>query len=206
MRLVALTGGIATGKSYCLQRFAQLGARTISADQVAREVVAPGTQGLAQVVSRFGLAMLRSDGSLDRATLAAAVFADANARRDLEAIIHPRVYEAILAWARQDHPADAVLIADIPLLSETRREAGFDRVIVAACSREQQLARLIARDGLTPKEAEQRIATQMPIDEKAGRADYVIDTSKTLDDTDRGVLEVWLELMETARPSSPRNP
>jgi dephospho-CoA kinase len=191
VRLVALTGGIATGKSYCLQQFARLGAPTISADQVARDVVAPGMPGLAAIARRFGAGVLQPDGGLNRASLAAIVFDDTAARRDLEAIVHPRVYEAILAWARAGHPDGSVLVADIPLLYETGRETDFDAVIVAACRRDQQLARLMARDGLPAAEAAKRLDSQMPIEEKVRRADYVIDTSKTFDDTDRGVQAVW---------------
>jgi dephospho-CoA kinase len=189
--LVALTGGIATGKTHCLNRFEGLGAKTISADRLARDVVAPGTPGLAAVVERFGPDMVRGDGSLDRARLASVVFVDPDARRDLEAIVHPAVYAAIRTWADRELPAGRVLIADVPLLYETGREQEFDAVIVAACRPDQQLQRVVARDGLTELEAKQRIASQLPIEEKARRADYVIDTSGSFEDTEKAILRVW---------------
>lgn len=189
--LVALTGGIATGKTHCLNRFAELGARTISADHLARDVVAPGTPGLEAVARRFGPDVLDADGALNRARLAAIIFADQDARRDLEAIVHPAVYAAIREWAERERMPGAILIADIPLLYETGREQDFDAVIVAACQPAQQLQRVMARDGLSDSEARQRIASQLPLEEKARRAGYVIDTSGSVEDTDRAIRQVW---------------
>ena len=200
LRRVALTGGIATGKSYCLSRFALAGAPTIDADALARQAVAPGTAGFDRVVARFGTAVLRPDGTLDRPALAAIVFADADARRALEAIIHPVVYSAIERWfeglERTGHVR--IAIADIPLLFETGRERDFDAVIVAACKPSVQRARLIARDGLSPSDADRRLANQLPIEGKAARADYVIDTSNTFEETDRQVQDVWTRLTAIA--------
>lgn len=179
---VALTGGIATGKSRCLAAFAALGVPTIDADQLARDVVAPGTSGLQAVVDRFGRDVLADDGTLDREALGAIVFADTLARHDLEGIIHPAAYEAIERWfATLDAPLG---IADIPLLFETAREGDFDVVIVASCRPDQQLSRLMARSGLSIADARTRIAAQLPLADKVARANYVIDTSGTLDETD----------------------
>jgi dephospho-CoA kinase len=193
---VALTGGIATGKSYCLARFAEAGAPTIDADTLARHAVAPGTSGFAAVVARFGQAVVTPDGQLDREAIGRLVFADADARRALEAIIHPAVYAAIERWfdglARTGRSAAA--IADIPLLYETGRDADFDVVVVAACPADVQLARLMARSQLSEADAVRRIASQLPIDEKAERGDYVIDTSGTFADTDRQVRQIWARL------------
>ena len=193
MLRVGLTGGIATGKSYCLERFARLGARTIDADVLAREAVAKGNPGLEAVVRRFGRSVLRPDGNLDREALGRIVFGDDVARRDLEAIIHPEVYRAIESWSAtltdQSEPG-TVAIADIPLLFETKREGDFDVVVVAACSREHQIERLMAR-GMSKNDAEDRISAQLPIDEKARRAAYVIDTSGTFDATDAQVDRLW---------------
>lgn len=194
---VALTGGIATGKSHCLARFAALGAAVIDADQLARVVVQPGTPGLAAVIARFGPSIARADGSLDRDALGRLVFADAAARLDLEAIIHPAVYQAIEAWFEGRLPESSLAIADIPLLFETRHEGDFDHVIVAACTPAQQLERLRAR-GLSDADARQRLASQLPIEEKARRADHVIDTSGSIADTDRQVIEVWEALQRAA--------
>ena len=195
---VALTGGIATGKSYCLDRFAGLGAETIDADLLARNAVAPGTPGHKQVVERFGPEIVK-DGELDRQKLGRLVFADTSARRDLEAIVHPAVYAAISAWfAELDRRSEGeartiVAIADIPLLFETDRHHEFEHVVVAACPPDRQLERLIRR-GLTPEEAAQRIAAQLPIEEKAGRGDYVIDTSGSFAQTDAQIDRVWTAL------------
>lgn len=193
MLRVGLTGGIATGKSYCRERFARLGAETIDADVLAREVVARGTSGLDAVVRRFGPAVLTAEGDLDRAALGRTVFSDASARRDLEAIIHPEVYRAIQEWmadlSRRAEP-DVIAIADIPLLFETNRQDDFDVVVVAACPRERQVERL-AKRGLSKEESERRIAAQIPIEEKARRGAYVIDTSGTFDDTNAQVEHLW---------------
>ncbi len=191
MRRVALTGGIATGKSHVLSEFERLGVPTIDADTLARDVVAVGTPGLLAVVSRFGQGVLDDTGALDRRKLASIVFADAAARHDLEHIIHPSVRNAIDAWFTSlgDSPR-GLAVADIPLLYETRRERDFDAVIVTSCPVETQVARIIARDGMTEADARARIAAQLPIDEKARRADYVIRTDGTFEETDRQVREV----------------
>jgi dephospho-CoA kinase len=203
---VALTGGIATGKSYCLARFHALGAATIDADVLARDAVRAGSDGLAAVVARFGTAVVAPDGALDRSALARIVFADADARRDLEGIIHPFVRRAIAAWtdrlaadaAKRPSEDPIIAIADIPLLFEQNRARDFDRVVVAACAPAQQRERVMARDGLSPEEADRRIAVQLPIDEKRRRADYVIDTSRSLAETDRQIDETWLALRAAA--------
>lgn len=184
---VALTGGIATGKSVCRARFETLGVPTIDADQLAREAVAPGTPGLAAVATLFGETVLTRDGSLDRAVVAAIVFADASRRAALESIVHPLVYAAVEDWFERLPATEALGVADIPLLFETDRQDDFDVVVVAACPREVQLSRLMARDGLTAGQAALRLASQWPIDEKVRRADIVIDTSGTLAETLRNV-------------------
>jgi dephospho-CoA kinase len=198
LRRVALTGGIATGKTYCLSRFRELGAATIDADVLAHEAVAPGRPMLAAIVRRFGRGLLDANGQLDRAALGRLVFADEAARRDLEALVHPAVYQAIEQWFQGlPRPADAgptTAIADIPLLFETGHEGEFDVVIVVACGPDLQRARLVARSGLTEAEARQRMASQMPLDEKVRHADYVIDTSGTLEETDEQVRSVWAAL------------
>lgn len=176
-RRIALTGGIATGKSYVLRRMHAAGLPIVDADLLAREVVAPGTPGLAAVASRFGGQILLPDGSLDRARLAEVVFKDAAARAELEAIVHPAVRDAIEQFFAGLPEGTPLGVADIPLLYETGREREFDTVVVAACPRELQLARVMARDGATREQAERRLAAQLPIEEKARRADYVIDTS-----------------------------
>lgn len=187
MLRAALTGGIASGKSYCLAGFARLGASTIDADVLARAAVEPGTPGLARVVERFGSGVLLADGRLDRAALGHIVFADRTARGDLEAIIHPDVYRRIGAWFADLPAGTRVAIADIPLLFETGHQHDFDRVIVCACAPEEQLRRLMARDRLTREAAMARLDAQWPIEAKIEKADYVIRTDGTFADTDQQV-------------------
>jgi dephospho-CoA kinase len=188
---VALTGGIATGKSYVRARLEALGVPTVDADALAREVVAPGTPGLAAVVARFGPSALDAGGGLDRARLAALVFDDPDARRDLEAVVHPRVRAAIDAWfdALPD-PGTVFAVADIPLLFETGRAGAFDVVVVTACPPALQIRRLRERDGLTAEDARRRLAAQWPVAEKVRLADYVIHTEGAYAETDAQVARV----------------
>ncbi len=192
MLRAALTGGIATGKSACLAQFAALGVPVVDADVLARDAVVPGTPGLEEVVARFGPGILRADGALDRAALARIVFADASARADLEAIIHPRVYQTIRSWAANLPSRTPVAIAEIPLLFETGHRHDFDRVIVTACDPAEQIRRIMERDGLALADARARLDAQWPIDDKVARADHVIWTDGTFAETDaqvRAVLE-----------------
>ena len=191
MLQAALTGGIATGKSYCLGRFETLGVPVIDADRLARLAVAPGSPGLSAVVQRFGPSVLRQDGSLDRAALATIVFSDRGARADLEAIVHPEVYRRIREWYGGLPPHSRFALADIPLLFETGHQHDFDRVVVCACSPEEQLRRMLTRDGLTEADARARLAAQWPIEEKVARADLIIRTDGTFADTDSQVRSVY---------------
>ena len=191
VRRVALTGGIATGKSHVRARFESLGIPTIDADILARDAVAPGSSGLAAVVRRFGTEVCDADGTLNRKKVGAIVFHDPQARRDLEQIVHPYVRERTERWfASLDPERVPFAVADIPLLFEGHREDDFDAVIVTACEPGAQLNRLMARDGLGEAEARQRIAAQWPIQDKVARADYVIRTDGSFDDTNRQVDEV----------------
>ena len=194
MLQVALTGGIATGKSYCLGRFAALGVPAIDADRLAREAVAPGSPGLAAVAQRFGGHLVRPDGTLDLAALARIVFSDRTARADLEAIVHPEVYRRIREWFAQLPHGTPVAMADIPLLFETGHEHDFDAVVVAACTPEEQLRRLVARDGLSETDARARLEAQSPIDEKVRRAHYVIRTDVGFSQTDEEIERVYRKL------------
>jgi dephospho-CoA kinase len=197
---VGLTGGIATGKSYVRAKFEALGVPTIDADILARDAVAPGTEGLSAVVTRFGPSVLDEAGTLDRRTLASIVFGDSAARRDLEGIIHPFVRTRAEAWFRGLDPARHPLaIADIPLLFETGGDRDYDAVIVTACDPETQVRRVVERDRVTEDEARQRVAAQLPILEKVRRADYVIRTDGTYAETDRQVHGVLEKLLAIAR-------
>ena len=194
MTRAALTGGIATGKSYCLARFSALGVPVIDADVLAREAVAPGSAGLRAVVERFGAHLVQPDGTLDRPALGAIVFSDGAARTALEAIIHPEVRRRIREWFAQVPRGIPVAIADIPLLFETGQEHDFDRVIVAACEPGEQLRRVMARDGLSAEEARKRLAAQWPIEEKVARADFVVRTDGTHEETDAQIRNVYAAL------------
>ena len=190
---IGLTGGIASGKSTVARKLEQLGAVTIDADVLARDVVALGTEGLKAVVARFGDAVLAADGSLDRLALAGIVFADPQARADLNAIIHPLVRERA-AELEAAAPVGAVVVHVIPLLVETGQQDRFDAVVVVDTTVEEQLRRLTRRDGLTQTEAEQRVAAQASREERLGAATHVIDSSGPVRETMRQVGELWRSL------------
>ncbi len=193
---VALTGGIATGKSTVRRSFERLGVPTSDADALSRQAVAPGSPGLAAVVRRFGTGVIDATGALDRKALARIVFDDAEARAALEAIVHPIVQAATSDWFARLDPATVFAVSDIPLLYEIGRETDFDAVVVAACSAQTQLARLVERDGLNEVDARRRIAAQWPIDEKRRRADYVISTEGTIEDSARATEAVYRALRD----------
>jgi dephospho-CoA kinase len=191
---LALTGGIATGKSGVLRLLQARAIPTTDSDVLAREVVAPGTAGLRAVVDRFGPGVLDQDGALNRRALAATVFANSKARSDLEAIVHPAVYSGIRRWLASLSPETPLAVADIPLLFETGHEGDFDRVLVVACPPEEQLRRVMARDRASEAEARARLAAQWPIADKAARADDVIWTMGTHEETARQVDELVQKL------------
>jgi len=190
MLRVALTGGMATGKSYVAGRLRAAGVPVVDADVLARDAVAPGTPGFRAVVDRFGAGVVGADGSLDRARLAAIVFSDPDARRALESIVHPEVRARVDEFWKTRPEGTPLAVADIPLFYETDRAGEVDAVVVAACPREMQVDRIMQRDGASREQAERRLAAQLPIDEKVRRADYVVDTSTTFDATNAAVEEV----------------
>jgi dephospho-CoA kinase len=190
---VALTGGIATGKSFVLDRFRRRGVACLDADLLAHGAMVAGGEAARAIADRFGPDVIAADGSVDRAKLGPIVFADAAARQALEAIIHPAVYRAMTAAVRGLERAGDVplVVVDVPLLYETGHDTDFDRVIVTACPPEIQISRLIER-GLSDESARQRLAAQWPTDRKASRADFVISTEGTFEETAAqvdGVLE-----------------
>jgi dephospho-CoA kinase len=195
MKRVALTGGIATGKSHVRARFEALGVPTIDADVLAREAVAAGSPGLAAVVRAFGSDVLDAAGALDRQRMAARVFSNPDARRALERIVHPIVQARTDDWFASLPSSTPFAIADIPLLYEAGREEAFDAVIVTACDPETQITRVMARDGITEADARARLAAQLPIASKVARADYVINTDGSLADTDARVNDVYRQLV-----------
>lgn len=189
MRRIGLTGGIGSGKSTVAALYADLGAHVIDADQLAREVVQPGSDGLAALVAAFGPGILTQDGTLDRTRLAAIVFADPAARERLNSITHPRIAartgELIAAL-----PADAILIHDVPLLVELGMQDSYDLVVVVDAPDEVRVRRLVDR-GLAETDARSRIATQAPREQRLAAADIVIDNSGDLSSLRMQVLQSW---------------
>lgn len=198
MKRVALTGGIATGKSRVLDRCRQLGIACIDADALARGVLVPGTEATAAVVERFGAGMLDQSGEIDRHKLGSVVFEDDAARRDLEAIVHPAVYRAIAAGLRGFELLGDVPLAivDIPLLYETGRAGDFQMVIATTCAPETQRTRLAQR-GLNPVEIERRLSAQLPAADKAARADYVITTDGSFEETNRQLDQILQQIQSS---------
>jgi dephospho-CoA kinase len=192
---VGLTGGIASGKSLVAAELAARGAVVIDADVLAREVVEPGSEGLAAVVARFGEDVLQS-GRLDRARLGRMVFADPDARRDLERIVHPAV-RARAAELERAAPPDAVVVHVIPLLVETGQQDRFDVVVVVDLDPETQLARLVARDGFDAADAQARLAAQATREERRAVADVVIDNSGNVTDLKAQIGPLWEFLTST---------
>jgi dephospho-CoA kinase len=193
---IGLTGGIAAGKSTVANLLVQRGALLIDLDRIAREIVEPGRPALAQIAQRFGQAVLRADGSLDRQKLGAIVFADPLKRRELERITHPAI-RAVMKQRMEENEREApdrLTVVDVPLLYESGLEDRFERVMVVYVPRRTQLERLIRRDRLTPEEAERRLNAQMDIEEKRQRADFVIDNSGSLEETERQVEAFWREM------------
>jgi len=193
---VGLTGGIASGKSTVAEILVELGAILIDGDALAREVVARGTPGLAQVVAEFGTELLTPAGDLDRAALGRIVFADEAARRRLEGITHPLIFERY-AELETAAPPGALVVHDIPLLAEAgpERAATFDAVIVVDVPTELQVERMVRDRGWTREEAESRIAAQASREDRLAIATYVIDNTGTLDDLRAQVEAVYAELV-----------
>ncbi len=190
---VGLTGGVASGKSTVAAMLAGLGAVVIDADAIAHEVVAKGTPGLDAVVAEFGAGLLTDDGELDRPAMGRLVFGDDAARRRLEGIVHPLVFERY-AELEAAAPDDALVVHDIPLLAESGRGAEFDAVLVVDVPREVQVERMLRDRGWSLEDAESRIAAQATRDQRLAVATHVIDNTGTLEDLRARVAEVHAEL------------
>jgi len=196
---VGLTGGVASGKSTVAAMLEELGAVVIDADVLAREVVAKGTPGLAAVVEEFGEELLGPDGELDRPAMGRLVFSDESARRRLEAIVHPLVFERIVELEEQA-PADAVVVHDIPLLAENGRAGDFDAVIVVDAPEELQLQRMTGDRGWTEEDASSRIAAQATREERRAIATHLIENTGTREDLRGRVAEVFAEVVSAEQP------
>ncbi|MCK9859295.1 dephospho-CoA kinase [Paenibacillus sp. ATY16] len=190
---IGLTGGIATGKSTVAAMLAERGAMLVDADQVAREVVMPGEPALEAVASAFGQAVIHTDGTLDRKALGGIVFNNRDLLAQLENILHPAIRNRMQQRIRQyeEQNPRQLVVADIPLLYETGQEKLYDGVMVVYVPQALQLKRLMERNGIAEEEAQRRIGLQMDIEQKRGRADWVIDNSGSLDETRRQVGDFW---------------
>jgi dephospho-CoA kinase len=197
---VGLTGGIGSGKSEVSRHLVAHGAVLIDADLVAREVVAPGTPGLTAVVAEFGEDVLLPDGSLDRERLGAIVFEDSGRRAALNAIVHPLVGQRMQEMV-DDVPADAVVVYDVPLLTENDLAGLYDTVVVVDAPVETQIARLVGVRGMTEEAARARIAAQATREQRLAIADHVIDNSGSLDSLSAQVDELWAGLSAKAAAS-----
>ena len=177
--LIALTGGIGSGKTTVASRWAELGATEIDADILAREVVEPGSEGLSAVTARFGDQVLNPDGSLDRAALAAVAFSTEETRKDLEALLHPRIQELA---AERVKGLEGTIVYIIPLLAETNSKLNFDRIVTVSCDEAVRLDRLITLRGMSKEEALSRIAAQASDEEREAKADTIIDSNCPMDE------------------------
>lgn len=193
MMQVGLTGGIGSGKSEVSRLLAARGAVVIDSDVLAREVVEPGTDGLAAIVAEFGDGVLTSDGALDRAALGERVFADPGARQRLESIIHPLVRERSAELVSRAAP-EAIVVHDIPLLVETGQADRFDVVVVVDVPAEEQVERLRTGRGMSEDEARKRIAAQATRTQRTGAADIIVDNTGSLADLEARVDELWRAL------------
>lgn len=201
MPLIALTGGIASGKSTVANRLSELGAVVISADELVRHVQRAGSPTLDAIGKRFGLGVIDGDGELDRAALGRLIFDDAVARAELEAIVHPAIgieFKSRIASITAERP-DAVIVYDIPLLVETNRASEFDSVIVLMCEPQIRLERLERLRGMTKEAAQARIDAQASEEDRLALADWTIDTSKSIDSTIAQTDSVWAEVVDAYR-------
>ncbi len=184
MLRVGLTGGIACGKTVVRRRLEERGIPTLDADAVVHRLLQSGTDVTRRIAKSFGEAVIASDGSVDRKALGAMVFTDEQARKKLNAIVHPGVWREIESFFdEREKASDPVGVVDAALMIETGSYRRYDRVVVVHCRPELQLERLMARDGLSREDAERRIRSQMPLEEKRPFADFLVDTSRSIEDT-----------------------
>lgn len=198
MPVIGITGGIGTGKSTVAELFRDGGAEVYSADEAAREITMPGSPALIEIAGQFGQQFIRPDGTLDRAALGAYVFSNPDARRKLEAITHPRIRERLrqqIEASRRRKPASLVAV-EVPLLYEGAMQDWFDAVVVVTSSKESQVARLKAK-GFSEEDAELRIGAQMPLDEKAARADFIITNNGSREELRTSVEKLLRQLMKS---------
>lgn len=206
MLKVGLTGGIASGKSTVCRTLADLGAKVLDADEIAREAVRPGLPAWTKLRHAFGSDFFHADGSLNRRLLRKVIFSDPERRGWLNEIVHPEVVAEIQRTMEKMEAMtpDAVVVVDVPLLLEVGAAGSFDRVLVVYVDEDAQLARLMQRDGLSKEEAHQILDAQLPLRDKVAKADFVIDNSGSLEETQVQVERVWQELAALARSQGTR--
>jgi dephospho-CoA kinase len=200
MITVGLTGGIASGKSLVTEFFRRLGAYVIDSDSIAREVVKPGSEGWQSVVAEFGPDILTQDGTINRVKLGSIIFSDRERRDTLNAILHPLIINTVrerIAAIGKKHPG-AIVVADIPLLIESRLQHEFDEVVVVWSPEEMQRQRLMERDGLSAAEAQQRINAQMALNEKKTYATYIIENDQNEQQTMEQVKQIFSAIRQKA--------
>lgn len=201
MYLIGLTGGIAAGKSTVAKRWAEHGALEIDADQVARDVVEPGTVGLGRVVEAFGTGVITADGELDRKQLAMQIFSDAGKRELLNSILHPLIKERTRQLLSQ-MPAESIVVYNVPLLVEAAVDHPFDLVVTVEAPEEEQLRRLIETRGLTESEARSRISAQAKPIERAARADRILNSNQDINLLLRDADSLWRDILKLSTSAS----
>ena len=204
MRYFGLTGGVASGKSTVARMLEELGARVIGADRVGHELLRAPLPAYQEVIQHFGKQVLDASGVIDRKHLGAMVFADPTKLHELNTILHPRIIDRVEELAGEYHSQDsrAVIVVDAALIFEAGIGRRFYKLLVVWCPAEQQLERLIAKTGLSRREAEQRIAAQIPAEEKRRRADYVIDCSGALEGVRQQVVALYPKLKQLVEDDS----
>ncbi|MGE5174157.1 MAG: dephospho-CoA kinase [Betaproteobacteria bacterium] len=204
MLLVGLTGGIASGKSLVAHLLRDLGAQLIDADRIVHELLVPNQLAWREVIDHFGKDILLPDGCIDRRKLGEIIFNDEQERAWLNRCLHPKVFDAYMAQIRsmRNWPPDTIIVLDAALLIETGYHTKMDRLIVVYANVEQQIERLTMRENFTKEQALARLRSQMPLSEKRGYADYVIDNTGSREHTERQTREVFMKLKQEAERSS----
>jgi dephospho-CoA kinase len=199
--LLGVTGGIASGKTVVAKMLEGLGAPLIDFDVLARQVAEPGKPAFTLIVDYFGKEVLQGDGTLDRKKLSKIVFQDTEKRNQLEGFTHPPIYEAFLKRVKAitEKDPEAIIQAVVPLLIEKNLQSIFDKVLVVYVPEEQQIERLVERDGISRKEAAHMLKAQLPINEKLAYADFVVNNQDSMEETRKQVEEVWRELKRLQR-------
>ena len=201
MLKAGLTGGLATGKTYVAGLLEKLGCYVIHADRLGHEVLLPGAEAYDDVVAEFGSGIVAADGTIDRQALGSVVFANPGRLEALNALVHPHVFrrqnEFFDTVARKD--AQAIVVSEAAIMIETGSYKRYDRLILTVCPPEVQIRRFVEREGARDEEARERLARQMPLDDKKKFADYIIDTSGTKADTEQQVRQVYLQLTKETR-------